>query len=143
MTSNFFFQRLTFPTNICEKLRCIQNPIEHLQFFLQNSQGDIYAGNSFQLSYRQVSIFRRSCLEIFCEKGVSKISSKFTGEQPCQSVISIKLLCSFILITLCHGCSTLDLLQIFRTPFPKNTSGGMFLYPATSLKERTSTQMFF
>ena len=26
-----------------------------------------------------------------------------------------------------HGCSTVNLLHIFRTPFPRNTSGGLLL----------------
>ena len=36
-------------------------------------------------------IVRSSHLEAFLGKGVLKICSKFTGEHPCQSVISIKL----------------------------------------------------
>ena len=48
--------------------------------------------------------------------------NKFTGEHPCRSVISTKLLCSFIEIALRHECSV-NLLHIFRTPFPKNTYG--------------------
>ena len=58
-------------------------------------------------------------------KGVLKIRSKCTGEHPCQSAISIKLLCNLIEIALRHGCSSVDLLllHIFRTPFLKNTSG--------------------
>ena len=51
-----------------------------------------------------------------------KICSKHTGENPCRSVISIKLQSNFVEITLRHGCNLWD---IFRTPFPKNTSGGM------------------
>ena len=38
-------------------------------------------------------------------------------------------------------CSPVIFLHIFRTPFPKNTSGGLSLYPATSLRERTPTQV--
>ena len=34
---------------------------------------------------------------------------------------------NFIEITIRDGCSPLNLLHIFRTPFPKNTSGGMLL----------------
>ena len=34
---------------------------------------------------------------MFLRKGVLKIWSKFTGERPCRSVISIKLLCKFFL----------------------------------------------
>ena len=32
---------------------------------------------------------------------------------------------NFTEITLRHGCSLGNLLHIFRTPFPKNTSGGL------------------
>ena len=35
---------------------------------------------------------------------------------------------SFIEITLRHGCSPVNLLHIFRTPFPKNTSEELLLY---------------
>ena len=51
--------------------------------------------------------------------GVLKILSKFTGEHTCRSVT--------IEITLRHGCSPVNLLHIFRTPFPKNTAGWLRL----------------
>ena len=60
--------------------------------------------------------------EVFFLKGVLKICNKFTGEHPCWNVISIKLLCNFIEITLWHGCSLVNLLHIFRTSFSKNSS---------------------
>ena len=44
-----------------------------------------------------------------------------------------KLQSNFIEITLRHGCSPVNLLHILRTPFPKNTSGGLFLYLIHSL----------
>ena len=69
-----------------------------------------------------IKIFRSSHAEVFWRKGVLKICSTFTGEHPCRSVISGKLLCNFIEITLRHGHSAVNLLHIFRTPFPKNTS---------------------
>ena len=52
-------------------------------------------------------IYRKS------HQGFLKICSKFTGEHPCQSVISIKLLCDFIEITLRQRCSPVNLLHIF------------------------------
>ena len=64
---------------------------------------------------------------MFLRKGILKICNKFTGEHPCQSVVPIKLLCNFIGIALRHACSPVNLLHIFRTPFPKNTSGGVLL----------------
>ena len=56
-----------------------------------------------------------------------KICSKFTGEHPCRSVISIKLQSNFIEISLRHGCSPVNLLHFFGTPLSKNTSGGLLL----------------
>ena len=70
---------------------------------------------------------RSSRPEVLLGKDVLKICSKFTGEYPCRSVISIKLLCNFTEITLRHGCSPLNLLDTFRTPFFKNTSGWLLL----------------
>ena len=35
---------------------------------------------------------------------------------------------NFIEITFWHGCSHINLLHIFRTPFPKNTSGELLLF---------------
>ena len=52
---------------------------------------------------------------------------KFTGEHQCQSEILIKLLCNFIEITLRHGCSSVNLLNVFRAPFYKNVYGGLHL----------------
>ena len=68
--------------------------------------------------------FRSSHPEVFLGKGILKICRKFTGEHPWRSVISIKLL---IEITLPHGCSLVNLLHVFRTTFPKNTSGRLLL----------------
>ena len=72
--------------------------------------------------------FRSSRPEVFLRKGGLKICCKFTGDQPCRGVISEKLPRNFIEITLQHGYSPVNLLNIFRTPFPKNTSGGVLLY---------------
>ena len=63
----------------------------------------------------------------FLRKGVLKICSKYTGEHSCQSVISIKLLCNFIEITLRHWRSLVNCRNSFRKSFYKNTSGGLLL----------------
>ena len=70
---------------------------------------------------------RSSHRETFLGKGVLEICSNFTGEHPCRSLISIKLFCNFIKITLRHGCFPVNLLHIFRTPFHKNTFGWLLL----------------
>ena len=38
-----------------------------------------------------------------------------------------EILCNFIEIALWHGCSPVNLLHVFRTPFPRNTSGWLLL----------------
>ena len=63
---------------------------------------------------------RSSPLEVMLWKCVLKICSKFTGEDPCRSII-LMLQNSFIEITLWHGCSPLNLFHSFITRFPKNT----------------------
>ena len=57
---------------------------------------------------RTVGSFRSSYSEVFLGKGALKTCSKFTGEHPCRSVTSIKVICNIIEVTLLH---------IFRVPF--------------------------
>ena len=64
---------------------------------------------------------------MFLRKGALKKCSKFTEEHPYQSAISIKLQSNLIEIALRHGCSSTNLLRIFRRPFLKNTSGRLLL----------------
>ena len=54
--------------------------------------------------------------EVFLEKVVLQICSNLAGEHACRSAIS-----------LWHGCSPVNLLRIFRTPFRKNTSEWLLL----------------
>ena len=78
---------------------------------------------------------RSSRTKVFLGKCVLKICNKFTGQHPCRSVFSIKLQSNFIEITIWHGCSAVNLLHIFRTPFLMNIFGGCFCFSATcSLK---------
>ena len=74
---------------------------------------------------------RSSHPEVFLRKGVLKIWSKFSGEHPCRSVISIKLQRNFIEIALRHGCFPVNLQPIFRTLFLKNFSGRLILFQVT------------
>ena len=64
-----------------------------------------------------IFLFRSSRSEVSLGKSVLK-----TGEHPCRSAISIKLQNNFIEIG-----SPVNLLHIFRAPFPKNTSGWLLL----------------
>ena len=85
---------------------------------------------STRITWGKVRAFiLRSCTpEVISGKGILKIRKKFTGEQLHRSVISIKLLCNFIEIKLRYGCSLVNLLHIFRTPFSENTCKGLLLH---------------
>ena len=83
--------------------------------------------NQTGMDQTDIPLFRSSHPEVFLWKSVVKICSKFTGEHPYRSAISMKLLCNFIEIAPRHGCSPLNLLYIFRTTFPKNTSGPLLV----------------
>ena len=89
-------------------------------------------------------IFRSNRPEVLFKKRVLKMCCKFTGERscPCLSVISIKLLSNWFFlififlilllwnvteVKLRHECFPVNLLQIFRTSFLKNTSGRLLL----------------
>ena len=76
-----------------------------------------------------VPTLRSSLPEVFLRKSVLKMCSKFTGEHPCWSLISIKLQSNFIEIAFRHGYSPINLLHIFRTSFSGNTSGWLHLNP--------------
>ena len=63
---------------------------------------------------------------VFLGKGVLRICSKFTGEYPCRSAISIKPLSNFIEITLLHGCSPVNVLHIVEHLFLRTSLDGCF-----------------
>ena len=83
--------------------------------FLRAVRSDSYTAFEIWFTGRNS---RSSRSEVFLVKSLLKICSKFTGEHPCRSVTSLKLLCNFIDIALPHRCSSVNLLHIFRTPFP-------------------------
>ena len=75
---------------------------------------------------------KRCPSEVFLGKDVQKKCSKFTG-----IVVSMKLLYNFIEIVLRHGCSPVNLLHIFRTPFPKEYRWRAASVPLTHNKKKT------
>ena len=93
----------------------------------QHSSIKTLHSENYSLFYSEIVHYRSSHPEVFLGKGVLKICSKFTGEHPCRSAISIKLLGNFIRIVLRHGCSPANSLHIFRKSFLKNTSGWLLL----------------
>ena len=73
-----------------------------------------------RLSWGQPSILMQEFYEVCLQK-------LWTPMPKCD-FNTIKLLSIFIEIILRHRCSPVNLLYIFRTPFPKNTSGRLLLY---------------
>ena len=80
--------------------------------------------------------------EVFLEKGILNICFKFTREHLCRSLISINLLSNFTEIAPQHGCLLVNLVHIFRTSFPKNTSGGLLLNTTASQRLFTCRSRF-
>ena len=113
--------------NLLDK-NCTQ---EKLKFHIQHEESWL---RWIAIEQVKLQATRSSHSEVSLRKGILKIYSKYTGEHPCRSVISIKLLVTllkshfdmvasnFIEIALRHGCSPVNLLHIFRTPFLRNTS---------------------
>ena len=86
--------------------------------------GIVSDGNSLQISKILFDTWRCPPKVLFGQD-VLQTCSKFIVEHPCQSVISKKLICNFIEITLRHECSPG---HIFRTPSYKSTFRGLLLY---------------
>ena len=86
------------------------------------------------LQKTQMTDDRKIPSEVFLGKGILEMCSRFTGEHQWRSLISIKLRSNFVEIILRHGCSPVNLLHIFRTPFYKNTSGLLLRWPRTYLE---------
>ena len=111
------------------------NKVSFKRLFFINYLKTYLGKSSDAITRITLIIFRSSHPEMFLEKGVLKICSKFTGEHSCRSVILIKLVWNFIEITLRHGCSPVNLLHIFRTLFTKNNSGWLLLHLAEMISK--------
>ena len=71
-------------------------------------------------------LFRTSRPEVFFTKRCSENFHQFYRRTPIQSVILINLQSIFIEITLWHGCSSVNLLYLFRTLFLRIPLDGLF-----------------
>ena len=82
---------------------------------------------NYFIKYRQtLTLLRSSPSEVFLGKCVLKICSKFIGEHPYRSLVSIKLQSNFIEIKLWYGCFLVNLLLVFRTSFLWTPPDGCF-----------------
>ena len=113
-------------SQISQENTCLHE--EHL-FLQENASGGCLCIQGKSLVHLRIgkTKVRSSHPDVFLEKSVLKIYSKFTGEHACRSTISITLQSNFIEIALRHGCSSANLPHIFRTPFPKDTSWRLLL----------------
>ena len=67
----------------------------------------------------------RGILKKRCSENMQQIYRR--TPMPKCNFNKVALLCNFIEITLRHGCYPVNLLHIFRTPFPRNISGWLIL----------------
>ena len=94
-----------------------------LPYIHQNLMQSEYTTKLKHFLMMLLDMYRSNHSLVFLGTGVLKICSTVTGEHPCRSAISMKLLCNFIEIALRRGCSLVNLLHIFRISFYKNTYG--------------------
>ena len=115
------------PLNIIFQRGCALNNSGQKLFQLGRSLNqNIYCKGKIRPA--EISKIGSSHPEVFLGKGVPKTCCKFTREHPCRNAISTKLISNFIETSLQHGCSSVNLLYLFRRPFLKNTSGWMLKY---------------
>ena len=72
------------------------------------------------------SIFLRTCTGRNVKK-TWKSRGAANFQENIHAEVGFQQSCNFIGIALRHGCSRVNLLHIFRTPFPRNTSGWLLL----------------
>ena len=106
---------------------------------------DSYTSCMFTLSFNNSEDSEAAMqILVFLVKSVLEICSKFTGEDLCRSVVSIKLQSNFIEITFWYGCSPVNLLHIHRTLFTKNTCRLRFAQALHSLDaDETFLKIFY
>ena len=93
---------------------------------------------TWQLAYHffwnWLNICRSSHPEVFLENAVLKICSKFTGEHPCRSGISINFRSNLIEIAFRHGCSV-NFCIFSEKLFLRTPLGGCFSICVNSLED--------
>ena len=88
------------------------------------------------IQFKVYDIFQKQLSRCVVRKRCSENMLQIYRRTPWRSVISVKLQNNFIEITLWHGCSPVTLLHIFRTSFPKKTSGRLLLIFVLSMNWR-------
>ena len=89
------------------------------QYFI--SYGLLFPLFSYLINYSKAVAQRCTVIKMFLE------ILQNSQENNCVIVSFLIMFCNFIEITLRYGCSPENLQHIFRTSFPKNTSGWLLL----------------
>ena len=87
---------------------------------------ELQAENTIMLRYAFLFAIKQPSRGVLIKR-CSENMQQIYGRTPLP-VISVKLQSNFMEITLRHECSPVNLLLIFRTPFPKSTSERLLLY---------------
>ena len=82
-----------------------------------------YFFNELRVSFKLQKQPSRGVFKKRCSENMQPIYKK----TPIPKCDFKKLTCNFIEIARWHGCSPVNLLDIFRTPFPNNTSGQLLV----------------
>ena len=114
MTFSIFFQRLTFPPNTCQRIRCIQNPVKHSSTMLKLCR-DIYI-------YIYIYIYKLY-IYIFCKIHKKKpvMKSHFNKVSGLYNVTSLKKR------TPTQVFSS-DFCKLIKTPFLQNACRRLLLF---------------
>ena len=89
------------------------NAVEILNFYIVQRQ-PFRGVLSKRCSENMQQIYKRTLMPKLDFNKIAKYAANL--QYPCRSVITLR-----------HGCSPVNLLHIFRTPFTKNASGWLFL----------------
>ena len=92
------------------------------EFFKILRTGPLQSTIKTAVAMTEAALHRCSYKKVFW-----KYPANLQVKKPCRSVISVTLQNNFTEIKLRYGCSPVNLLHIFRAPFPKNTYGGLLL----------------
>ena len=94
------------------------------------SDKTFYFGQSISVTH-PVCQFFCVLVHVWKQPFIGVLIKKFSEN---SDKIIIIIICNFIEITLRHACSPVNMLYIFKTPFPRNTSGRLLLNTLFTIK---------
>ena len=93
-------------------------------------QNKIYYLDKIYLSFTKIkfskyTLYRISCPDVFCKKGVLRNFAKFTGKNTCTRVGGLRA-DTLLKKRLWHRCFSVNFAKFLRTCFSQNTFGDWF-----------------